>query len=122
MATIGTLLYTFLKGKKIGADAFGNVYYEARSELTSYGVKKRWVIYKGLAEASKVPPEWHGWLHYTTDELPNQTNRVKYSWLKPHLPNLTGTRLAYLPAGEISTGKKRAKTTADYQAWNPTQN
>ena len=42
-----------------------------RTTSDSYDARKRrWVIYNGYAEASKVPPDWHGWLHYTFDEPP----------------------------------------------------
>ena len=119
MATIGTLLYTLFKGRAVGKDQYGNTYYEARSERNAIGKKKRWVIYKGIAEASKVPPQWHGWLHYSTDTMPTEANRLKYRWLKEHLPNLTGTKLAYVPPGDISAGGKRAATIADYEAWKP---
>ena len=120
MATIGTVLYTAFKGKTVGTDRFGNQYYEAKRELNAIGRKKRWVVYKGLPEASKVPPEWHGWLHYTTDTLPDENAlRTQYSWLKDHIPNLTGTKHAYVPPSEINSGGQRAKTVADYQAWKP---
>lgn len=119
MATFGTLLYTLFKGARVGTDKYGNVYYEARSEKTAQGKKKRWVVYKGIVEASKVPAEWHGWLHYTTDAMPGQAAKLQYSWLKEHLPNLTGTKLAYVPPGDISSGKQRAASTGDYEAWKP---
>ena len=35
MATLGTILYTFFKGRLVGRDEFGNKYYEAKSELTA---------------------------------------------------------------------------------------
>ena len=119
MATIGTLLYTFFKGTKVGEDRFGNSYYEAKAERNAIGLKKRWVIYKGTPEASKVPALWHSWLHYTTNELPDETKAPRYSWLKEHLPNLTGTKHAYMPPGDVNSGAKRAATVADYQPWNP---
>lgn len=119
MATIGTLIYTTFKGKLVGQDKFGNKYYVARGEKTSHHKYKRWVIYKGAPEASKVPAEWHGWLHYTTDVLPTQRPPLGFSWLKEHLPNLTGTKHAYVPSGHISTGRERAATVADYEAWKP---
>ena len=49
-------------------------------------------MYAGPVEASAVPPEWHAWLHYTTDApLPDTGRKV---WQKPHLPNATGTAAA----------------------------
>lgn len=111
MATIGTILYTALCGKLVGVDKHGNKYYQANSQKTATGQKKRWVVYNGVVEASKVPPEWHGWIHYTHDNIPNENTHVKYSWLKEKLPNLTGTKKAYQPT--------RGKTIADYEAWQP---
>ena len=57
--TLGTQLFTSRKGVKVGDDAAGNVFYQTRDG------KKRWVIYKGEIEASRVSPDWHGWLHFT---------------------------------------------------------
>lgn len=117
MPNLVTRLYTFLHGRRVGTDSFGNVYFEARRDM-AHGKKKRWVVYKGITEASKVPAEWHGWLHYTHDNLPSG-DKPKVPWVKPHLPNLTGTAGAYAPPGHISQGGHRAKSTADYEAWNP---
>lgn len=114
MATIGTILHTLFFGKRIGKDQFGNVYYQNRSPDEN-GKYRRWVVYKGIAEPSKVPPEWHGWLHYTTDIIPKQ----RYGWQKDHVPNLTGTDLAYFPPGHIKGEGKRRKATGDYEAWRP---
>lgn len=119
MTTWGTLLYTAFKGNAVGVDDYGNKYYEARAERNAIGKKKRWVLYNGRVEASKVPAEWHGWLHYSTDMMPTQKPRLNYPWLKEHLPNLTGTKGAYFPPGHIGSGKERAATVADYEAWKP---
>ena len=85
---IGTWLFTLLKGRRVGTDASGNVYYEERRPRPGYRLR-RWVAYAGPAEASHVPPEWHAWLHYTTDTP--LADRPRYAWEKPHLPNPTGT-------------------------------
>ena len=63
-STIGTMLFTKRKGVKVGEDNQGNIYYREKDG------DKRWVIYKGEVEASRIPPEWHAWLHYTIDETP----------------------------------------------------
>ena len=117
MPNFVTALYTFFHGKRVGADIFGNMYYVARRDM-AHGQKKRWVVYKGIAEASKVPAEWHNWLHYTTDILPT-ANALKQFWQKEHIPNLTGTAGSYAPSGHIGHGGQRAKSAADYDAWNP---
>lgn len=119
MATIGTRIYTALHGRLVGKDSFGNAYYEARAQRTSTGHKKRWVMYTGAPEASKVPPHWHGWLHYTTDAVPQESDATPYSWVKPAQQNMTGTKFAYVPAGHVSRGGMREKSTADYEAWKP---
>ncbi|MBX9726195.1 MAG: NADH:ubiquinone oxidoreductase subunit NDUFA12 [Rickettsiales bacterium] len=115
-ATIGTKLHTWMYGKFVGRDVFGNRYFE--SKRASKGEKKRrWVMYHGMAEASKVPATWHGWLHYTLDApLPEAK---QYNWLKAHLPNLTGTTGRYLPQGHISKAGARAAAAADYEPWTP---
>ncbi len=64
--TIGTRLYTWRKGERVGEDGLGNVYYRER------GGTRRWVIYRSLAEPSQVPPAWHAWLHYTVDVPPTE--------------------------------------------------
>lgn len=119
MATIGTRIYTSLKGKLVGKDQFGNRYYEARKELTADGLKKRWVMYDGVPEASKVPPHWHGWLHYSTNVLPTDADAKPYDWIKEPQQNMTGTKLAYVPAGHVTRGGLRDKSTSDYEAWKP---
>lgn len=116
--TIGTKLYTFFCGKLVGQDEFGNRYYTEKKPSKSKR-RKRWVMYSGHAEASKVPADWHGWLHYTHDELPASSNRSPKNWIKPHQPNLSGTSQAYLPPGHVLSNSKRAKATGDYQAWKP---
>lgn len=119
MNLLGTRLYTWLKGHEVGRDYIGNIYYQEKSAPQSRK-PKRWVMYQGEAEASKVPPEWHGWLHYITDELPGPvSNSAAKPWIKPHQENLTGTPNAYRPPGHVLKGAKRAKATGDYEAWVP---
>lgn len=111
--TIGTRLFTWRKGEQVGEDSLGNRYFRERKG------PRRWVIYKDLADASRVPPEWHGWLHHTVDELPSEVDYKARSWQKPHQPNGTGTENAYRPAGSILTPARRPAATGDYDAWKP---
>lgn len=117
--TWGTRLFTWRKGRKVGEDALGNVYYIQNNGVGPLGVPARWVIYKDLSEASQVPPEWHGWLHYTVDVPPTEDDYLAKPWEKPHTMNLTGTAEAYRPHGSILTPEKRAPTTSDYKPWTP---
>ena len=116
---IGTWIFTKLNGRKVGADSAGNVYYEDRKPRPGPGSRRtrRWVAYKGDAEASAVPPEWHSWLHYTTDQPLPDTGRKP--WQKPHEANHTGSAQSYRPPGHDYEGGKRAKATGDYEAWTP---
>ncbi|MEM6308172.1 MAG: NADH:ubiquinone oxidoreductase subunit NDUFA12 [Pseudomonadota bacterium] len=109
--TLGTQLFTFRKGVKVGEDEVGNVFYKTRDDA------KRWVIYNGDVEASRVSPEWHGWLHRTWDEPPTDKPLVRKVWEQPHQENLTGTVMAYAPSGSIRRARPEPKT--DYEAWSP---
>ena len=104
-ATLSTRLYTSRHGHLVGQDGFGNSYYEDKTGVGP-ARPRRWVIYLGVADASKVPPEWHGWLHYSLDEPPANDYQAK-SWQKPHIPNRTGTPEAYRPTGSILNPQRR---------------
>lgn len=119
--TIGTRLFTLWKGRLVGVDDTGNRYYEERRRLGRRRGRKvrRWVIYQGgEVEASRVPPEWHAWLHYTTDDPPND-EAPRRPWQKEHRPNRTGTPDAYHPPGHEYEGGKRDRATGDYEPWRP---
>ncbi len=107
-----------LAARHIGTDIFGNQYYEGRRRRAT-GRTARYVIYKGQAEASKVPADWHGWLHHTEQLPPPSDGYDKYSWQQEHLPNLTGTTHAHRPPGHALKGGKRAPATGDYEPWTP---
>ena len=111
-ATIGTWLMIWCKGALVGEDRFGNRYYREKRG------RRRWVIYKGRPEASKVPPDWHAWIHRTVDEPPTGEAPAA-AWEKHHQPNLTGTDMAYRPSGSLLEGGERPPATGDYEAWKP---
>ncbi len=106
-------------GTSVGTDQAGNKYYRAKPR-PGYKRERRWVIYNGTPEASKVPPEWHGWLHYQSDDIPAENaESFRRPWQKPHKPNLTGSAQAYRPPGHILNGGQREAATGDYEAWRP---
>jgi NADH:ubiquinone oxidoreductase subunit len=109
--TLNTQVFTARNGVKVGEDGEGNIYYQTRD------AKKRWVIYNGEMEASRVSPDWHGWLHHTWDEPPTKSPLKHKSWEAPHQENLTGTAAAYAPPGSIRKGQAQGR--ADYDAWSP---
>ena len=109
--TLNTRLFTWRKGEKVGEDPQGNIYYRNKDD------SKRWVIFNGEIEASRISPDWHGWMHRTYDEPPTDKPLVHKPWEKPHQENLTGTPLAYAPAGSIRRAAPAARK--DYEAWTP---
>lgn len=111
--TMGTWLNTLLRGEPVGTDAFGNRYYQNKDG------SRRWVTYNGTVEASRVPPDWHGWMHHTYAEPPTKAPLKTKAFEAPHQPNLTGTSGAYRPEGSLSKSGERPPATGDYQAWKP---
>lgn len=109
--SFGTQFWTWRNGEKVGEDAQGNIFYRNADD------KRRWVIYNGDIEASRIDPEWHGWLHHTWDETPTDKPLVHKAWEKPHQENLTGTVNAYAPAGSLRA--TALKKRSDYEAWSP---
>jgi NADH:ubiquinone oxidoreductase subunit len=98
--------------KLAGADEFGNKYYISKFGKDYLGRESRFVIYNGKEEPSKVPPQWHSWLHHLSNEA---IKAKKYKWQKDHMPNLTGTKLAYGP----EKYGIRPRISADYIPWFP---
>jgi NADH:ubiquinone oxidoreductase subunit len=104
--------------KRVGIDQLGNKYYTAKARK-GYKMDRRWVIYKGEPEASNVPPEWHGWLHGTYDDVPESHLPPPKVWEVDYTPNATGTPAAYRPQGALERGGQRASAVGDYEAWSP---
>ena len=105
--TVGTFIYTLFTGKFVGNDQFGNKYY-------SNSKGKRWVIYKNNIESSKIPPNWHLWIHHTTKNKPSNEEN-SFFWQKKHEENLTGTAKAYKPDGSLTKDTK--KNLKKYETW-----
>jgi NADH:ubiquinone oxidoreductase subunit len=119
-ATIGARNQIRRSSKLVGHDELGNAYYESTDKKFDYdGRNRRFVIYKGYADASKVSPDWHGWLHHTFAEPPTREPLKRREWEKDHLPNLTGTIWAWRPKGSLARGGERQAATADYEPWTP---
>ena len=106
--TLGTFLYTLFFGKFAGKDNSGNKYYQNNKG-------KRWVIYNGEINASKIESDWYQWMHYQTNINPLKTKISKHPWQKPHSDNKTGTEKAYRP-NKITNKKKDFKK---YESWKP---
>ena len=109
--TLGTQIFTSRNGIKVGEDDQGNIFYRDAAD------KRRWVIFNGDMEATRVGPGWHGWLHHTVDTTPVEAPLRTRPWEKPHQENLTGTPAAYAPPGLIRRDEPVARR--DYEAWQP---
>jgi len=107
-ATVGTAVFSALKGEQVGTDAQGNTYYRSNIK-TPDGRDKRWVIYNGANDSSRVPPEWHGWLHHTFALPPTVDAPKPKAWEAPHQPNLTGT--SAVPTSVSPTATRRPVNT-----------
>lgn len=118
-ATIGTFFTVGRRGELIGTDEHGNRFYQSRDNVSYDGRRLRWVIYDGYAEASKVSPDWYGWLHYTWDEPPTEAPLPRRPFEIDYIPNLTGTPMAWRPQGSLAAQGRRPEATGDYQAWRP---
>ena len=101
--TLGTRIQTLFFGRLVGKDHLGNKYYESKNG-------KRWVIYNGEVEPTKIPNEWYSWMHFTKNKIENVKDLKKYNWQKPHQPNLTGTKKAYHPQKNNNEFKKKYNT------------
>ena len=108
--TIGTRVWSYFNGIHVGSDEQGNKYYRNTKDT------KRWVIYRGIIESTRINPEWTNWLRYTS--LSEPIDKEKYNWQKTHLPNQTGTDDAYDPKkNETKTNLIEKKD--DYNKWSP---
>lgn len=109
--TLNTRLHTWRKGQPVGEDELGNRFFQSRDG------KRRWVMFNGEVEASRISPDWHGWLHHTWESPPSKKPLRHKTWEKPHQENLTGTDLAYAPLGSIR--RVDPVDRKDYEAWQP---
>ena len=115
-ATWGTDLWTRLRGEEAGRDRAGNVYYRNKNDPS-----RRWVIYAGDNDGSRVPPGWQVWLRGTIDDLPDKALPKRRSFEKPAAANATGGGDAWRPSGSLRSLGVRPASTGDYTAWTPDQ-
>lgn len=120
-STWGTSLSTWLRGEAVGTDEFGNRYFRTKGGKIdpALGVERRWVIYNGLAEASRIPPGWYRWMHHLSNDAPSEDDYVPFEWELPHQENMTGTAKAYRPRGSILRTDPERAISAGYDAWTP---
>ncbi|VDN12227.1 unnamed protein product [Dibothriocephalus latus] len=101
-------------GTLVGEDYLGNKYYMNNRYFVG---RNRWVVYGNRFgwdyEGSQVPPEWHRWLHYMTDETPIAHPPERKPWMQDHKENTTLQPDAkYIPYPTVKP---------KIEAWNPKQ-
>ncbi|HJP21460.1 MAG: NADH:ubiquinone oxidoreductase subunit NDUFA12 [Alphaproteobacteria bacterium] len=111
--TIGTRFFTWRKGEQVGSDDFGNRYFREK------GGERRWVLFNGNIEASKIPALWHAWIHHTIDQPPSPDELAGADWEQPHEANLSGTPAAYRAPGNLAAPGRRQSSGGDYEPWQP---
>lgn len=113
-ATWGTALWTRRFGDEAGRDDAGNIYYQDKKNPA-----RRWVIYDGANDGSRIPPDWQAWLRGTIDDLPQKALPPVRKFQTAPTANLTGTMAAFRPDGALGSGKIRPASTGDYEPWIP---
>ncbi|KAI3503733.1 hypothetical protein L2E82_44704 [Cichorium intybus] len=106
----------------VGVDKVGNKYYEKLGE-TQYG-RHRWVEYasKDRYNASQVPPEWHGWLHFITDHTGDELLMLKPKrYGLDHKENFSGEGDEYIYHSKGHTLNPGQRDWTRYQSWQPTK-
>src|SRR5258706_193125 len=97
--TLGTRFWTWRAGEPVGTDEFGNSYYRTKTG------DRRWVIYNGEAEASRIPAAWHGWMHKRTDiPPPEDTYKPRVCHTRP--PTEPAQTTAFVEVDEITLANK----------------
>jgi len=109
--TLGVRLWTYFNGRLVAEDKYKNRYYSNKND------SRRWVVYYGEIDASKVTPEWNNWLRFTSDNVPSEENE-RYNWQLDHTSNQTGTINAYSPKSS-SFNRKKSDKDLDYEKWKP---
>ena len=115
-ASWGTMIVTRRRGREVGKDEAGNLYYQHRDDP-----RLRWVIYAADNDGSRVSPGWQSWLRGTIDDLPDKGLPQRRKFEQPPLANPTGSDLAWRPAGSLRAQGQRPASTGDYSAWTPDQ-
>lgn len=114
-----TMVRTWLRGEFVGEDEFGNRYYRTRG-ARDRASERRWVVYAGVPEPTRVPPGWSGWLHGTIERPPSERPLPAPRWEREPMPNLTGTDRAYYPPGSIRRADQSAEPRGrEYEPWRP---
>eukprot|EP00112_Aurelia_sp_Birch-Aquarium-sp1_P016143 Seg3634.1 transcript_id=Seg3634.1/GoldUCD/mRNA.D3Y31 product="putative NADH dehydrogenase" protein_id=Seg3634.1/GoldUCD/D3Y31 len=85
-------------GTLIGTDKHGNRYYENNNYMFT---RNRFVEFPYVDrlsfDATQIPPEWHRWMQYMTDDPPSKVPPVESKFDLPHEINWSGSAKEYVP-------------------------
>ena len=118
LSELGTRLFIALFAKPYGEDSFGTRYYEEKNPPKGRKAK-RWALYRGEPEPSKIPPDWFGWLHYQMEAPLSPEDPFHHAWQKPHEANLSGTPDATRPHSPLPDSTLSGEVAPSYKAWKP---
>ena len=111
---IGTILYSFLNGKKVGEDNQGNKFF-----IHKKNKKKRWVLYKKKVDPTTLEVRWQIWLTEIDKDKEITINNPNFKWQKDKKANLTGTQDAYHPRRNLEEKKMYDDKKNKYSVWKP---
>jgi NADH:ubiquinone oxidoreductase subunit len=112
---LGTLLYSFFYGKKVGQDKNGNKFY-----IHKYNLKRKWVLYNKIVDPTSLKVAWQLWLTNNKKEIPSDMNDNKiYIWQKEKVPNYSGSRNSYHPKISKNKFEKNKKNKSIKEIWSP---
>ena len=78
------------------------------------------MIFSGEAEASQVSPDWHGWLHHTFEEPPEEGHLPRQAvGARPPAEHDRHARRPTIRRAASLLPTERARADGDYEAWRP---
>ena len=112
--SIGTLLYSFFFGIKVGEDKSGNRFFRHKKNK-----KKRWVLYNKIVEPTNLEVKWQVWLTDINNHVEPVQIVKEFKWQKKIEANKTGTALSYHPRKNIKNNIIVKKNKNIKATWDP---
>jgi NADH:ubiquinone oxidoreductase subunit len=79
-ATVGTRFYTRASASSWARTSSATstiATLRPTRSIPNVGAERRWVIYNGPADASRVPPGWRGWLQHNFELPPSEEPPIR---------------------------------------------
>ena len=114
--SIGTILYSYFYGKKIGEDQTGNKFFTHKKIEN-----KRWVLYKNMVDPTILDVKWQIWLTNKNSKENPIKNEGSFTWQKKKKANLTGTESSYHPIDNNKPASANTQGENKKVIWEPDQ-